>query len=124
NRAGNEGAAVFNYRGSVMLTNVTHHHNRVRRGSGLANYGGTIAVANAILSRTSCGGPDGVASLGHNLDSGTTCGFAAPGDLTHVPPQIAPLRNNGGATKTHALLPGSAAIDAGNPARCPATDQR
>ena len=44
---------------------------------------------------------------------------------------LAPLQNYGGPTETHALLPGSAAIDAANPATpgsggnaCEANDQR
>lgn len=37
---------------------------------------------------------------------------------------LAPLANNGGLTRTHALLPGSAAIDAGNNSQNLATDQR
>ncbi len=46
-------------------------------------------------------------------------------------PLLGPLANNGGPTQTHALLAGSPAIDAGNPATpgsggnaCEATDQR
>lgn len=64
-------------------------------------------------------------SLGHNLDSGSTCGFASPGDLSNTDPKLGPLQNNGGFTATHALLPGSPAIDAGSP-DCPplAIDQR
>jgi len=34
------------------------------------------------------------------------------------------LQDNGGPTETHALLPGSPAIDAGDNTACPATDQR
>jgi hypothetical protein len=34
------------------------------------------------------------------------------------------LADNGGPTLTHALLAGSAAIDAANTTVCPATDQR
>jgi hypothetical protein len=34
------------------------------------------------------------------------------------------LAANGGPTPTHALLEGSAAINAGLPGACPATDQR
>jgi hypothetical protein len=34
------------------------------------------------------------------------------------------LAKNGGLTSTHALLPGSPAIDAGDAGACPATDQR
>ena len=37
-------------------------------------------------------------------------------------PLLGPLADNGGPTQTHALLPGSPAIDAGNPAGC--TDER
>ena len=37
---------------------------------------------------------------------------------------LGPLQNNGGPTDTHALLTGSSAIDAGDNAACPATDQR
>ena len=37
-----------------------------------------------------------------------------PGDITGVSdPKIGPLADNGGDTLTHALLPGSPAIDAG-----------
>ena len=46
-------------------------------------------------------------------------------------PKLGPLQNNGGPTQTHALLPGSPAIDAGNSFGCRdnlgallATDQR
>jgi hypothetical protein len=39
-------------------------------------------------------------------------------------PKLGPLANNGGPTLTLALLPGSPAIDAGDTALAPATDQR
>ncbi len=39
-------------------------------------------------------------------------------------PKLAPLDDNGGPTLTMALLPGSPAIDAADPAAAPATDQR
>lgn len=39
-------------------------------------------------------------------------------------PQLFPLGNNGGSTQTLALLPGSPAMNAGNNATCPTTDQR
>ena len=41
-----------------------------------------------------------------------------------VDPLLGPLAANGGPTQTHALLPGSPAIDAGDNASAPATDQR
>ena len=40
--------------------------------------------------------------------------FDGTGDLTNVAdPKLGPLADNGGDTLTHALLPGSPAIDAG-----------
>jgi cysteine-rich repeat protein len=54
-----------------------------------------------------------------------------PTDITGVDPLLGPLADNGGRTRTHALLPGSPAINAGHPgtpangdAICPTTDQR
>src|SRR5205823_6358251 len=56
----------------------------------------------------------GVVSLGSNLDSGATCGFAAAGDQSNRDPLLGPLADNGGPTQTQALLAGSPAIDAGS----------
>ncbi len=57
----------------------------------------------------------------HNLvdDGSPACLPLLTGD-----PQLGPLAANGGPTLTMALLPGSPAIDAGDDANCPATDQR
>ncbi len=73
-------------------------------------------------------------SLGHNIigDIGTgTSGFVdgANGDQVGtsnnvVIGMLGPLQDNGGPTKTHALLPGSPAIDSGDPLFAPAFDQR
>ena len=55
-----------------------------------------------------------VTSGGYNVESpGNTCGFDPDGtDLVDVPdPMIGPLQDNGGPTETHALLPGSPALD-------------
>ena len=38
-----------------------------------------------------------------------------PGDQINTDPLLGPLQDNGGPTVTHALLPGSPAIDAGDP---------
>jgi hypothetical protein len=66
-----------------------------------------------------------ITSLGHNFDTGITCAFAGPGDISDLnPKQEALLLDNGGPTPTFALLPGSLAVDAGTNAGCPPTDQR
>jgi uncharacterized repeat protein (TIGR01451 family) len=61
-----------------------------------------------------------------NLDSGSTCGFTAGGDLQDTNPGLDPagLKDNGGPTQTIALEAGSPAIDVVPAADCQATDQR
>ncbi|HTP45431.1 MAG TPA: choice-of-anchor Q domain-containing protein [Casimicrobiaceae bacterium] len=50
--------------------------------------------------------------------------ISGPGSLVGVDPLLAPLAFNGGTKRTHALLPGSPAIDTGNNAVGLNTDQR
>ena len=56
-----------------------------------------------------------VRSLGQNIESpGNTCGLERETDQANVSAEdlkLGPLADNGGGTKTHALLPGSVAID-------------
>ena len=53
---------------------------------------------------------------GYNVCSDNGSGFLnGPGDQINTDPLLGPLQNNGGPTFTHALLPGSPAIDAGDP---------
>jgi hypothetical protein len=53
---------------------------------------------------------------GYNVCSDNGSGFLnGPGDQINTDPMLGPLQNNGGPTFTHALLPGSPAIDAGDP---------
>ena len=71
-------------------------------------------------------------SGGHNLiGDGTGTGFTngVNGDIVGtatnpIDPKLGALSNNGGRTKTHALLAGSPAIDAGDNSLVPSTDQR
>jgi hypothetical protein len=63
-------------------------------------------------------------SGGFNIDEDGSCGFDKGSDLSGVDPGLDPvLKDNGGPTPTHALLPGSVAIDRGN-AFGATTDQR
>ena len=67
-------------------------------------------------------------SSGHNLDSGTGCGFHAAGDIAGVDPQFssAAAQDNGGDTDTLGLMATSPAVDAVPPGAggCGGTDQR
>jgi hypothetical protein len=71
-------------------------------------------------------------SGGYNIESeaglGDTCGFDQPTDRVGVfsdELSLGPLQDNGGPTETHALRPGSVAIDIIPGAECEVeTDQR
>ena len=55
-------------------------------------------------------------SQGYNVSSDDGAGYLnGPGDHINTDPQLGPLQDNGGLTFTHALLPGSPAINAGDP---------
>jgi hypothetical protein len=86
-----------------------------------------VSLVNTILAdngSANCFDPGLITSLGHNLESGDTCGLKGPGDLANTDPLLGPLQDNGGPSWTYELLEGSPAIDAGDQAACPATDQR
>jgi CSLREA domain-containing protein len=135
NAAGTEGGGLRNHPlGTSTLTNVTISDNTAATGGGIFSladpfaFGGSVALKNSLLAHNTsfnCSGGDPIISHGHNLDSGNTCNFAGPGDLSSTDPLLGPLADNGGPTETHALLVGSPAIDAGSD-DCPppATDQR
>jgi hypothetical protein len=63
-------------------------------------------------------------SLGFNLDDDDTCDLTDPTDLPNTDPMLGPLQDNGGATFTHSLLPGSPAINAIPPADCAYDDDQ
>ena len=84
------------------------------------------SLVNTLLATNSPGGNSAgtPVDLGHNLSSDASCAFTNIGSMNNTHPMLGPLANNGGPTLTMALLPGSPAIDAGNMALAPATDQR
>jgi hypothetical protein len=130
NRAKQDGGALVNrpdLGGEAHLVNCTLADNTALRGGAIGRYP-QVGDVNAtmhntiVVGRRSCS--SSVNSLGHNLDSETTCGLSAAGDQSAVNPLLEPLDDYGGPTQTLALPPGSAAVDAGDPAGCPAADQR
>jgi Right handed beta helix region len=104
--------------GSVSLLNDTVARNK---GVGVENRG-TVNLTNTIVAENAGGDCVGRASASDDsLDSDGSCGVGA---LSGINPQLGPLAANGGSTLTMALGAGSAAIGAGDPAKCPAEDQR
>lgn len=147
NRANGSAGGLSSGDGPITLNNVTITGNTANVDGGGTPGGGvyfnsTGTVRNTIIAGNSSGpgigGPDCyagtvVTSQGHNLVQNTAdCpGFTGTGDITGQDPKLGPLGDNGGPTPTHALLPGSPAIGAGNSAppgsggaSCAATDQR
>lgn len=91
--------------------------------SGNGASGGSLWAPSAVLQRTIVAGgdcADPVAAASDSVDSGTTCGLNHSG----VDPRLGPLAANGGLTETHALLPGSPAIDVATPPGPLLPDQR
>ena len=88
-----------------------------------------LSLVNSLLANltANCAGASSPSSSDYNLSSDASCtSFTQPHDMQNVNPLIGPLANNGGPTQTHALLPGSPAVDRipAVGANCPAIDQR
>jgi hypothetical protein len=83
---------------------------------------GDISLWNTIVSGngfSDCAAP--VRSSRSSLDGDGTCGV---GLLSGRGSPLGPVASNGGPTPTRALIAGSPAIGGGDPAGCPAADQR
>ncbi len=118
------GDGIHNNAGDVWLEWVTVAENDQ---IGIYNSpGGTTAIENSIVaynSGSNCAGA-GLGSGGYNIEDGNSCNFISANDLPNSDPLLGPLANNGGLTPTHALLPGSLAIDSATPDMCTSIDQR
>jgi hypothetical protein len=123
NTAANYGGACFNF-GTLQIANSTLSDNSsVLFAGGVLNLG-TFQIGNTILNRGDSGvnitNFGTVTSLGYNLSSDDAGGIlTGPGDQINTDPLLGPLEDNGGPTSTHELLPGSPAINAGNPSFTP-----
>jgi len=113
--------------GGFAITNSTFSDNLSINGGSICAIG-TVQLGNTILNSGAIFLLDGtITSHGYNLSSDNGGGFlTGPGDQINTDPMLGPLQNNGGPTFTHALLPGSPAIDAGDPSFTPPpfNDQR
>jgi hypothetical protein len=102
------GLAVNGNSGSVNLQSTIIANNTVS--------GGALADFNVAATVTVTGANDLIVT--------TLAGTTPPALTLTDDPMLGPLRNNGGPTLTHALQPGSPAIDHGNDAAKVSTDQR
>ncbi|MBN1440341.1 MAG: hypothetical protein JW929_13115 [Anaerolineales bacterium] len=121
------GGGVLVASGESFFIHVTITKNIQSSGGFYKAYGANATFINSIIAENplhNCVGHPLSISGGHNLDDDNSCGFTLPGDLSGVAAGLGPLQDNGGNTYTHALLPGSPAIDAAGDAACLPTDQR
>jgi hypothetical protein len=134
--SGNTAAAIGGIyaRGQTAIVNSTIAFNTE---SAFANGGGlrlayTVAdvESSIIASNTSTGATQNIglgisgAVTGANDLFGASPGVSLPPGTITSDPLLLPLADNGGPTKTHALAPGSPAVDAGNNSAGLTTDQR
>ena len=130
NSAGTSGGGIGTST-TLRVANCTITGNSAPSGGGIYNVG-SVEVSDTILNAGASGENifnDGgtITSDGYNLSSDDGGGYlTGPGDQTNTDPLLGPLQNNGGPTFTHGLLPGSPAIDAGDPnfSPPPSNDQR
>lgn len=139
NEAFGSGGGVAVYSGLTELRHVTIAHNSAppqwpggllarNNATTCVRLGHTIVAHNGGSADVGANNTDQrLVSLGHNVigAAGNNVDFNLelnlPSDQTNVADAgLSPLADNGGPTKTHALLEGSPAIGAGNPAICAA----
>ena len=126
-------AGAFSVTGNVTLTSSTVVDNVAAQGGPSINLATpdttVLTVTNSILGNSGdgaaplCSRAIDAASSTHNLATDASCGTdtliaGAPSAFEDL--ALGELADNGGATKTHALLAGSAAIDAGDNDACAA----
>ena len=141
NRSAGQGGGIFAQASfaHTHLQNATITNNVSKSAGGVI---GALTFQNTLIAGNVAGnGPDcfataqtALTSLGHNLiQDVTTCQITGDltGNITGRSPRLGLLTQNGGPTKTHALIEGSPAIDAGSSAKpgsagnaCAVNDQR
>ena len=126
------GGGVYN-KSSLAIANATFSANSATYGGGLYNTSsGDFSLENTILANSTstydCINVGTLSTENDNLIEKNGPAGSACGNPWIIDPKLGPLANNGGPTKTHALLNGSWAIDHGNVTVCTNTvgnfDQR
>ena len=116
NSANLSAGGIANAGGTANISFTTISGNSAPLGAGLFGSAfGPVNIKNSIVANNSSGSDcfnqnPTINATGINFATDGTCpGFTA---VTPAQLNLGPLQNNGGPTQTHALLPGSVAIDA------------
>jgi predicted outer membrane repeat protein len=129
NNSAGEGGGILNEIGTLSVSSSTFSNNRSSKsGGGISTRSrATLSLEDTIVAGNSApSSPDIFGTFtdqGHNLLGTALQGSAGPGDVFSDQPLLAPLADYGGPTQTLALLPGSPALDAGDPSDT-SVDQR
>jgi len=130
------GLLISNPSAVVVNNTIAFNHERFKNSStcgGALNWVGTIHLESNIVANNTCGTSPvdiNVSRFSDQIEGEDNLVMAGnafvlpPGTIISADPRLAPLANNGGPTKTRALMPGSPAIDAGNNAAGLDYDQR
>ena len=124
NTASVDGGGVVNHF-LLQITRCTFSNNSTGGVAGGILNTGSLEIGNSILNAGDSGrnidnAGGTVTSLGYNLSNDDGSGFLiGAGDQINTNPLLGSLQDNGGPTFTHALLPGSPAIDTGDPTFTP-----
>ncbi|MBV9447580.1 MAG: RICIN domain-containing protein [Streptosporangiaceae bacterium] len=135
NTAGSNGGGAIQNFGTATITQSTFSGNSSAFGANLHNLttSGSMTVSQSIVANGAggggnCSGSPAIVDGGHNIDTGTSCGFSAANrSMSNTNPALGPLASNGGPTQTMALPSDSPAVNAipATVAGCPgSTDQR
>jgi uncharacterized repeat protein (TIGR01451 family) len=119
NSASSLGGAAFVDSGAVLnIEQSSFNGSGAALSNGIYSSLSTVNLKNTILNNSRCdensdAGPSTWNALGDNLDSASSCANLFASNVTpNATVRLGPLADNGGTTQTHALLPGSPAIDA------------
>ena len=116
------GGGIYNAGGEVRLEFVTLAYNSPD--GILSSGGGIVDLRSSILGHHALGNCQGTGSSGYNLADDDTCSLTVASDLPDTDALLVWLAANGGNGLSHALSPGSPAIDSGTPDLCTSEDQR
>ena len=123
---GGNGGAIFST-GALTISNSTINANQLGNNARGAIFStSSLFILQGSIVANTVGDDDiagNVSSGDHNLVEDPGGALSGSNNITSIDPSLGPLAYNGGPTKTHALLPGSPAIDAGGPTAL-ITDQR
>jgi hypothetical protein len=100
--------------------------NGTATGFQIANYGGTLRLHNSLIacSGTNANAYGTITDDGYNISSDGSAQLSSGTSYNSTDPKLGPLGDYGGPTLCMPMLAGSPAIDTGDPAHSPNTDQR